>query len=289
NQHIREAHQDVPPPPPAPPPASTCRGRGEVHTRQKKSRTHPMPRGAGRAGQAWQEGDTVYLTEVPQNYVRIVSGLGDANPTAVVIVPLKVNDQIFGVVEIASFGEFKDFEIEFVQKIAESIASTISSVKVNARTQRLLEESQEMTEQMRAQEEEMRQNMEELQATQEEMQRSQGETESTLNAIHSSLAVSEYNPDGTIVKTNSNFLELFGYTQDEVLGEHHRVLASKEEKNSEEYRQFWRDLANGYPKKGLFKRQNRKGELINVRSAFSPIKNRSGEVVKIMEIAYEMK
>jgi PAS domain S-box-containing protein len=256
---------------------------------KKKYLNHKIHRGEGLAGQAWQEGDTVYLTEVPQNYVRIVSGLGDANPTAVLIVPLKVNDQIFGVVEIASFGEFQDFEIEFVQKIAESIASTISSVKVNARTQRLLEESQEMTEQMRAQEEEMRQNMEELQATQEEMQRSQGETESTLNAIHSSLAVSEYNPDGTIVKTNSNFLELFGYTQDEVLGEHHRVLASKEEKNSEEYRQFWRDLANGYPKKGIFKRQNRKGELINVRSAFSPIKNRSGEVVKIMEIAYEMK
>jgi PAS domain S-box-containing protein len=256
---------------------------------KKKYLNHKIHRGEGLAGQAWQEGDTVYLTEVPQNYVRIVSGLGDANPTAVLIVPLKVNDQIFGVVEIASFGEFQDFEIEFVQKIAESIASTISSVKVNARTQRLLEESQEMTEQMRAQEEEMRQNMEELQATQEEMQRSQGETESTLNAIHSSLAVSEYNPDGTIVKTNSNFLELFGYTQDEVLGEHHRALASKEEKNSEEYRQFWRDLANGYPKKGVFKRQNRKGELINVRSAFSPIKNRSGEVVKIMEIAYEMK
>jgi PAS domain S-box-containing protein len=256
---------------------------------KKKYLNHKIHRGEGLAGQAWQEGDTVYLTEVPQNYVRIVSGLGDANPTAVLIVPLKVNDQIFGVVEIASFGEFQDFEIEFVQKIAESIASTISSVKVNARTQRLLEESQEMTEQMRAQEEEMRQNMEELQATQEEMQRSQGETESTLNAIHGSMAVAEYNPDGTIVKTNSNFLELFGYTQDEVLGEHHRVLASKEEKNSEEYRQFWKDLGNGYPKKGLFKRQNRKGEPINIRSSFSPIKSRSGEVIKIMEIAYELK
>lgn len=256
---------------------------------KKKYLNHKIHRGEGLAGQAWQEGDTVYLTEVPQNYVRIVSGLGDANPTAVLIVPLKVNDQIFGVVEIASFGEFQDFEIEFVQKIAESIASTISSVKINARTQRLLEESQEMTEQMRAQEEEMRQNMEELQATQEEMQRSQGETESTLNAIHGSMAVAEYNPDGTIVKTNSNFLELFGYTQDEVLGEHHRVLASKEEKNSEEYRQFWRDLGNGYPKKGLFKRQNRKGEPINIRSSFSPIKSRSGEVIKIMEIAYELK
>jgi methyl-accepting chemotaxis protein len=231
----------------------------------------------------------VYLTDVPQNYVRITSGLGDANPTSVLIVPLKVNDQIFGVVEIASFSVFEAFEIEFVQKIAESIASTISTVKINARTHKLLEESQEMTEQMRAQEEEMRQNMEELQATQEEMQRSQSETESTLVAINSSLAVVEYHMDGIIAKANSNFLEIIGYTQDEVVGEHHRLLVSKEEKNSEEYRQFWKDLANGYPKKGVYKRINRRGEVISVRSSYAPITNRSGDVVKIMEIAYEIK
>ncbi|MBL7858271.1 MAG: GAF domain-containing protein [Cyclobacteriaceae bacterium] len=256
---------------------------------KKKFLNQQIHRGEGLAGQAWQEGDLIYLTEVPQNYVRITSGLGDANPTSVLIVPLKVNEQIFGVVEVASFSSFKDFEIEFVQKIAESIASTISAVKINARTQRLLEESQEMTEQMRAQEEEMRQNMEELQATQEEMQRSQAETESTMVAIHGALAVADYSTDGTVAKVNSNFLDLFGYTQDEVIGEHHRMFATKEERNTEEFRQFWKDLAAGYPKKGIYKRLNRKGEVISVRSNFSPIKNRSGEVVKVMEIAYEMK
>jgi methyl-accepting chemotaxis protein len=121
------------------------------------------------------------------------------------------------------------------------------------------------------------------------MQRSQAETESTLNAIHSSMAVSEYSTDGLIAKVNSNFLEIFGYTQDEVVGEHHRILATKEEKNSEEYRQFWKDLAAGYPKKGTYKRINRKGEVITIRSSFSPIKSRSGEVVKVMEIAYEIR
>jgi PAS domain S-box-containing protein len=256
---------------------------------KKKFMNHQIHRGEGLAGQAWQEGDIVYLTDVPQNYIRITSGLGDANPTSVLIVPLKVNEQIFGVVEVASFSAIQDYEREFVQKIAESIASTISAVKINARTQRLLEESQEMTEQMRAQEEEMRQNMEELQATQEEMQRSQAETESTMLAIHGALSVVDYSIDGTVTKANTNFLDLYGYTQDEVLGEHHRIFATKDEKNTEEYRQFWKDLAAGYPKKGVFKRMTRRGDSITVRSSFSPIKNRSGEVVKIMEIAYELK
>ena len=54
---------------------------------KKKFLNHKIYRGEGLAGQAWQEGDTVYITEVPQNYIKIASGLGDANPTSVLIVP----------------------------------------------------------------------------------------------------------------------------------------------------------------------------------------------------------
>lgn len=142
---------------------------------KKKFVNQKIHKGEGLAGQAWQEMDLIYITDVPQNYIRITSGLGDANPTSILIVPLKVNDQIFGVVEIASFFKMADHEIEFVKKVAESIASTVSTVKVNERTQKLLAESQQMTEEMRSQEEEMRQNMEELQATQEEMKRQEND------------------------------------------------------------------------------------------------------------------
>ncbi|NBW36016.1 MAG: HAMP domain-containing protein [Cytophagia bacterium] len=154
---------------------------------KKKYLNQKIFKGEGLAGQAWQEGDSIYLTDVPQNYIRITSGLGDANPSSVLITPLKLNDQVFGVVEVASFNVFQDFEIDFVKKMAESIASTISSVKVNARTQRLLEESQEMTEQMRAQEEEMRQNMEELQATQEEMARKEKDMLKQLSELQAQV------------------------------------------------------------------------------------------------------
>lgn len=130
--------------------------------------------GEGLVGQCFLERDMIYLTELPQKYVKITSGLGDATPTALLLVPLKLNDDIFGVIEIASFTHIPDYQINFVQRIAELMASSVSNMKVNERTKTLLQESQTLTMQLREQEEEMRQNMEELLATQEDLKRKEG-------------------------------------------------------------------------------------------------------------------
>jgi GAF domain-containing protein len=138
---------------------------------RKKYREKVVDSGEGILGEAFREKRTIYITKIPDNYVRITSGLGDATPTSLLITPLKVNDEIEGMIEIASFQKFLPHEIDFVEKVCESVASTIISVKINEKTKELLENAQLASEMMRAQEEEMRQNMEELQATQEEMQR----------------------------------------------------------------------------------------------------------------------
>jgi GAF domain-containing protein len=127
--------------------------------------------GEGLVGQCLLEKDTIYLTDVPDNYVQITSGTGAATPRCIVIQPIKINDEIVGVFEIASFNVLDKYEMEFLSKLSESVASVVSSVKVNERTVKLLEESRINQESMRSQEEELRQNLEELNATQEEMRR----------------------------------------------------------------------------------------------------------------------
>ena len=182
-------------------------------------------KGEGLAGQAWLEKDTLYITDVPQEYITIISGLGEASPTSILIVPLMVNEEVYGVVEMASFDEYEPHEVEFMKKIAESIAATISNARINSKTQKLLAESTQMTEQMQAQEEEMRQNMEELQATQEEMDRKQRSMEGREARIKAVLnnALASYvsiNEQGYVDFFNNNATETFAYGGEELEGMH---------------------------------------------------------------------
>jgi|APDOM4702015159_1054818.scaffolds.fasta_scaffold00255_6 PAS domain-containing protein len=165
--------------------------------------------GEGLVGACAKEGKTVNLKKIPDSYLTITSGLGHANPKFLLLVPLKFNEETHGVLEIASFNEFRPHVVEFIEKVAESIASTIANVKINIRTASLLRDSQEQAEILASQEEEMRQNMEELQATQEDAVRQTERLSGYMNALDSVLVRAEFDSFGNLVSANDSFLEKF--------------------------------------------------------------------------------
>lgn len=200
--------------------------------------------GDGLIGTSALEKKTVHMRNVPENYVHITSGLGKATPKSLIIVPLIINDEIHGTIELASFKEFERFEIEFVEKVAESIASTISTVKINLRTAQLLRESQNQAEILAAQEEQMRQNMEELQATQEEAARQNEKFVTFANSVNHTLIRAEFLPDGTLIYANNKFIQKLGYTDNmDVDGKPISMFINK--KDREGFEIIWDSLVNG--------------------------------------------
>lgn len=187
--------------------------------------------GEGLVGRCFLEGKPIFMVDIPKDYISITSGLGKENPRCLLLVPLKVNDDILGVIEMATFKVYEKHHISFIEKVAASIASTISSVRINIRTAELLAKSQQQAEEMAAQEEEMRQNMEELQATQEEMERKRHEQEqvqielkedkSLLDALLQNSPDYIYQKDvsGKYVHVSNSMLNLFNASSpEEVIG-----------------------------------------------------------------------
>ncbi len=253
---------------------------------RKKYLTKQIEKGEGLVGACALEKETIFMTDVPDDYVNITSGLGDANPRCVILVPLKHEDEVMGVIEMASFKVFENHEVEFIEKIAESIASTILSVKINARTKMLLEQSQMQAEEMKAQEEEMRQNMEELQATQEEVERKSTEIEGFMSSIHSSAYVLEYDLNGNVISVSDSFIQLIGVSREQIIGSHHADNLELSEEQKKEYGSFWDSLKAGVNKK-VRSTISWKGKQYHLFETYIPIKDSDGRVFKIMKLAFE--
>ena len=256
--------------------------------------------GEGLVGTCYLEGAPIYMTDIPDSYIAITSGLGEAKPSAILICPLKVNDQIYGVIELASFQEFEAYQREFVEKVSESIASTVGSVKVNIRTNKLLEQTKLQSEEMANQEEELRQNMEEMQATQEEMRRREAELQETVekigksqlaaednkyemrqfhDAIIGTYNIVEFSTDAYIVDINNNVLGLFGSTdRSDFVGKHITTFISQEE-----YATVWRSAEQGKIFETV-QQVKAKGKTNNLRQRYVPIRNKNGELLRVFSL-----
>lgn len=243
--------------------------------------------GEGLVGRCAQEKETIFLTDVPKDYIQIASGLGNEAPTCLLLVPLKLNEKVYGVIELASLDEIQKHKIVFIEKLGESIAATISTVRINIKTAELLEESKIKSEELASQEEEMRQNMEELQATQEEAARKTAEMESLINALNASSYVIEYDINGKITSVNDAYLKLTNQKANQIVGTHHSDNLLLDDKQLKVYNLFWEQLRNGLIKKET-NHVKLDGKVYTFIETYSPIKDEHDRVVKILKIAHNI-
>jgi signal transduction histidine kinase/DNA-binding response OmpR family regulator/HAMP domain-containing protein len=119
--------------------------------------------GEGLVGQCALEKQKILLVNVPPDYIRIASGLGDAAPQNVIVLPVVFEGQVKGVLELASFERFNPTHQAFLDQLTESIGIVLNTIEANMRTEDLLKQSQSLAQELQSRQEELQQTNEELQ------------------------------------------------------------------------------------------------------------------------------
>ena len=114
------------------------------------------------------------------------------------------------------------------------------------------------------------------------------ESDLVLQALDKSLAVIEFKTNGTILRANDNFLSAMGYQLDEIEGRHHNIFVEKDYASSVEYSDFWDKLKRGQFFSDEFKRVKKTGEEVWIQATYNPVKDESGEVIKVVKFASDI-
>ncbi len=147
--------------------------------REQRTVSHVFRLGEGLVGQAALQGRSIVVSDAPADYVKVTSGLGEATPVSLVVMPVLFEEQVMGVVELASLQAIPAVDLAFLEQLAPTLGVVLNAIVANRRTEELLEQSQSLTEELQTQ-------SEELQAQQEELKRSNAELEQQAQSLRAS-------------------------------------------------------------------------------------------------------
>jgi HAMP domain-containing protein/CheY-like chemotaxis protein/GAF domain-containing protein len=147
--------------------------------RARKHVANRFAAGEGLVGQAALEKQPILLQNVPDDYIQITSGLGEAPPRNVIVLPILFEGEVKAVIELASFLPFSQIHQMFLDQLSESIGVVLNMIQANMRTEELLEQSQKLTQELQSQ-------SKELQLQQEELKRSNTELEAQARTLRQS-------------------------------------------------------------------------------------------------------
>ncbi len=267
-------------------------------------------------GQCYIENDTIYINDVPDDYIYITSGLGKDKPRSILIVPLQFNEQTYGIIELASFEEMPKYKIEFVERISETIASAISTAKINERTAKLLEESNQKTKLLEEQERIAKQNIEKVKKQLEELeekyknlekekdeylsekvklqslleelnkqleekiQKEQEKYKQLQHIIDTVIPYFELSINGDFIYANDLYCQLLKQPKEEILRSKHTNFVFRDFINSGQYKKIWDNVKNkSIVETSIQYTIEGKNKLINEK--FVPVIDNDGNLLKI--------
>ncbi len=229
----------------------------------------------------------IYLDNIPDSYLEVTSALGKTNPKFLLIVPMISHGEVNGIIDLASFRAFENFEIDFVNRIAESFSLAFDHIQKIERIDQLLMDNKAQAEELKRQEETSRVNRETLIKTQELTQQQAEKFMGFSNTVNHTLIHAEYDKNGYLLYANSKFLRKLGYSGNREVENKHISLFIHE-KDLEWFSIIWDSLAEGGRHfEGYMKHITKQAQDLWTMATYTCMRKESGEVDKILFLAID--
>jgi CheY-like chemotaxis protein/HAMP domain-containing protein len=141
--------------------------------RERKGLSNKFRLGEGLIGQCALERERILLQNVPADYVQISSGLGQASPQTIVVLPVLFEGEVKAVIELASFSRFSEVNLAFLDQLTEGVGIVLNSIAATMRTEQLLKQSQALTEELQSQQQELTETNKRLETQAKTLQQSE--------------------------------------------------------------------------------------------------------------------
>lgn len=242
--------------------------------------------GESLVGSCASEKRMIYMSSIPEDYMKILSGLGESVPQSLLLIPLIYNDEVLGVLELASLKKINKHEQEFLQKAADNIASTLSLTQISSQTTDLLEKSRLQTDELEKRDKEMLSTLDQLRELQKETAKKEAEVRAKITAMNNTLLVVEYTTDGILLEANQRFLNSMNYTMEEIQGINVIDLLNEQEKK--ELVNIINTVKRGNFYEAVVKRHTKYGKEKWLLATYTPVLDESGVTASILFFATDI-
>ena len=202
----------------------------------------------------------IVVNDIDKSYFKISTSLGSAKVATIVIIPFFSSEKLVGFVELGKLNVFTPLELSFIEEVNESISIYINTIIGKTELENLFLK----------------------------LDKKEQELQNQIKAINKSALVIEFDPKGNIVFANDLFLQLTGYTKEELVGKHHKILISKDINYETEFSGFWENLNAGNNEIGEFCRVTKDGKNICLQASYTPVFDENEKVYKILKIGYDI-
>ncbi|MEA2041468.1 MAG: GAF domain-containing protein [Bacteroidota bacterium] len=254
---------------------------------KKKNIKDQYELGESLVGRCAKEQKTIILNEIPENYSIINSGLGEENPSHLILVPLVTEQKTQGILELAAFKPIAESSVEFLEIAAERIAAEILNIANDLETQKILNQLESKSDEMKASEAENKKIIAEMGKSSEVLEAQRFENSQIVKALSSVTSVVFYDTKGRITDLNQKNQQMFNIEKKDYIGKTHMEILPEARFNYKWFKQFWDDLRAGKTRDKTYYIENEDKEMW-LHETFIPLKNEDDQVEQIINIGIDI-